>query len=83
MMQIQRNKITPYIEGQRQAGKGRYFNRYSIVSQRQFHNDFEAGWKDKQGELHPNQVITRTWRPQLAVLILAIILVIAIYCLNS
>lgn len=73
------NKVTPYIEGQRAATKGRYFNPYSFFSQRQWHNDFEAGWKNKQGEMHPNQVTTRTKNPQRAVLILGILLAALMY----
>ena len=68
-----------YQEGQKQATKGRYFNPYSIATQRQQHNDFEAGWKSKQVEMHPDEVITRTKNPQLGVLILGILLAALMY----
>lgn len=71
--------ISAYEEGQNQASKGRYFNPYSIISQRQLHNDFEAGWKSKQVEMHPDEVITRTKNPQLGVLILGILLAALMY----
>jgi len=74
------NRVTPYIKGQRQAEKGRdYFNPYSFVSQRQLFNDFESGWRNKQRELNPGQVTTRTKYPQLVVLILGIIASIVFY----
>ena len=77
------NRVTPYIQGQRQAEKGRtYFNPYSMVTQRQLFNDFEAGWRETQRRLHPDKIVTRTKYPQLAVLILGLILAGIFYYWN-
>ena len=77
------NRVTPYIQGQRVAEKGRiYFNPYSMITQRRFYNEFEDGWRTKQRELNPGQVTTRTKYPQLAVLILGLILAGVFYWWN-
>lgn len=75
-------KVTPYIEGQRAAIRGRSFNPYSKATQRQWHNDFDAGYKDKLGELHPSHQEVKTIRPQLAVFILGLILAGIFYYWN-
>ncbi len=83
-METARGTTTAHEEGQKKAGKGQYHNPYSFASQKQLYLDFEAGWKSKQGEMNPDQVTTRLkYSPQLAVLILGILLAFGIYLLNS
>ena len=73
---IQLEKITTeYIKGQRAAERGRkYFNPYSKVTQPVQYRQFEYGWDNKQAELHPIDLEKKTILPQLAVLILGLIL---------
>ena len=78
-----KEKISAETHGRRQAIKGRYFNPYSIASQNKMHREFEYGWQEENRKINPDQVTTRTKYPQLAVLILGIILAGAIYWLNN
>jgi len=69
-----KGNITPETHGKRQARRNMHHNPYSMVTQKVQHREFEYGWKEEMHKLNPNQVITRTNRPALVVLILGILL---------
>ena len=77
-----KQKITPYIEGQRQARKGNDHNPYSVVSQRQQFHDWNGGWTSEMEKLNPTEVPVKNKWPHIMVLALGIMLAALIWYVN-